>query len=643
MCGLFGWVTPEALNENQSRQSIDACFKVMHGRGPDDKGLLIHSRARGWSTVDNLKGADTVLGHLRLSILDLSPRGHQPMSSADGRYRIVYNGEVYNFKELKVELELEGHVFKSDTDTEVVLKALTHWGLSALTRFVGMFAIVLHDDLEKKVYLIRDFFGIKPLFYVKNESGMFGFASELPAIINLPEVKKKVNPQRLYDYLLFGDYDSSSETMIEGVKHVLPGHYMVIDSITANIIEETRYWKPELGVIEQLSFTDSAEKLRTQFLNSVRLHLRSDVSLGVTLSGGIDSSSITAAVRHLEPDFNLKTFTYVASGDATNEEVWANRVIKDTGAKSYKASINADEMVSDLDNLIKLQGEPFGGTSIYAQYRVSKLIKEAGVTVTLDGQGGDELLAGYCGFPGERLKSLLVQGKVLQAWSFFNATSKWPDRNKMMVFKRLVSALTPKQLYPLFWSIGQGSRMPNWLSSEWFEGQGTKFDVPMPEDIYTGSRYVHRALANQLTQKGLPALLRHGDRNSMHFSVESRVPFLTKDMAEFVLNIPEEYLIADDGTTKAVFKEAMRGIVPHQILDRRDKVGFESPEREWLQQLSPWVEETLAEASDIPVFNQEKLRQTWDEIKLGKKEFNWQVWRWLNFIRWVKLFEIEFS
>ena len=643
MCGLFGWVASQALNEYQSRQSIDACFKIMHGRGPDDKGLLVHSRDRGWSTDDDLKGADTVLGHLRLSILDLSPRGHQPMSSADNRYRIAYNGEVYNYKELREELELEGHVFESDTDTEVVLQALSHWGLSALTRFKGMFAIVLHDDVEKKVYLIRDFFGIKPLFYVKNESGLLGFASELPAIMTLPEVKKKVNPQRLYDYLLFGDYDSSAETMIEGVKHILPGHYIVIDSKTANIIEETCYWKPELGAIEELSFSDSAEKLRTQFLDNIRLHLRSDVSLGAALSGGVDSSSITAAIRHLEPDFDLKTFTYVASGKSSNEEAWANRVIKDTGAKSYTVSINADEMASDLDDLIKLQGEPFGGTSIYAQYRVFKLTKEAGVIVTLDGQGGDELLAGYSGFPGERIKSLLLQGKILQAWSFFNTTSKWPDRNKMMVFKRLVSALTPKQLYPLFWSIGQGSRMPNWLSSEWFEGQGTKFDVPMPEDIYTGSRYVHRALANQLTQKGLPALLRHGDRNSMHFSVESRVPFLTKDMAEFVLNIPEEYLIADDGTTKAVFKEAMRGIVPHQILDRRDKVGFESPDREWLQQLSPWVEETLAEASDIPVFNQEKLRQTWDEIKLGKKEFNWQVWRWLNFIRWVKLFEIEFS
>jgi len=238
MCGLFGWVASQALNEHQSRQSIDACFKTMHGRGPDDKGLLVHSRDRGWSTDDDLKGADTVLGHLRLSILDLSPRGHQPMSSADNRYRIAYNGEVYNYKELREELELEGHVFESDTDTEVVLQALSHWGLSALTRFKGMFAIVLHDDVEKKVYLIRDFFGIKPLFYVKNESGLRGFPTELPAILPLPQGKKKVNPESVSVYLSLATYDSSPETLIEGTKQIPPGHSFVLQPKKPNLIEQ---------------------------------------------------------------------------------------------------------------------------------------------------------------------------------------------------------------------------------------------------------------------------------------------------------------------------------------------------------------------------------------------------------------------
>ena len=237
MCGLFGWVSPKALGEKQNRASIDACFASMFRRGPDDRGVLAHNEANGWGTDENLEGVNAILAHLRLSILDLSPRGHQPMTSADSRYRIAYNGEVYNYRELRAELELEGLIFNTDSDTEVVLQALSHWGLSCLNRFVGMFAIALHDDIEKKLYLIRDFFGIKPLFYTKNESGLFGFASELPAILELPNVKRKINPQRLYDYLLFGDYDSISETMVEGVKHVLPGHYMVIDSRTASVLE----------------------------------------------------------------------------------------------------------------------------------------------------------------------------------------------------------------------------------------------------------------------------------------------------------------------------------------------------------------------------------------------------------------------
>jgi asparagine synthase (glutamine-hydrolysing) len=329
---------------------------VLSQRGPDDRGVLIHNNNQSWVGLDQLHSSNSVLAHLRLSILDLSNSGHQPMVSPDGRYRMVYNGEVYNYKELRKELETEGVQFKSDSDTEVVLFALIHWGLSAITRFVGMFAIAFHDDQEKKLVLIRDYFGIKPLFYCKTELGMFGFASELPAILAMPHVKKRVNPQRLYDYLLFGDYDSVAETMIEGVQHLLPGHTMVIDSETAEVLEQTRYWQPELGDIQQISFADAAEELRQLFLDNIRLHLRSDVPLGAALSGGVDSSAVTASVRFLEPDFDLKTFTYVATGSAVNEEKWADCVIKNTAAKSYKVSISAARMVSDLDDLIMVQG-----------------------------------------------------------------------------------------------------------------------------------------------------------------------------------------------------------------------------------------------------------------------------------------------
>lgn len=642
MCGLFGWVTPQKIDSNLSVRCIDDCFKLMQNRGPDDQGILIRRVDGRWNYGDQLQGANLVLAHLRLSILDLSERGHQPMVSADGRYRIIYNGEIYNYKELRTELESVGIAFSTETDTEVVLHALAHWGMDALSRFVGMFAIVLHDSLENKLTLIRDFFGIKPLFYVRANSGMFGFASELPAILALPNVKRKVNPQRLYDYLLFGDYDSQSETMIEGVKHLLPGHYMVVDGSTGAFIEEVCYWRPELGLIHELNFSQAAEKLRELFLENVRLHLRSDVALGMTLSGGVDSSAVTAAVRYLEPDCNLKTFTYVASDNALNEERWANCVIKKTGAKPHKVSVNALEMRSDLDNLIKAQGEPFGSTSIYAQYRVFQRVQKSGVTVTLDGQGADELLAGYFGFPGERLKSLLMNGKLIEAWHFFCATSQWPDRDKTMVFKRLVGVFTPKSLYSLFWTIGQGSTNPEWLDSEWFKLRGVRLGLPLVDESNAESRYVHHAMAKSLTQKGVPGLLRHGDRNSMQFSIESRVPFLTKDLAEFSLNLPEEYLIAKDGKTKAVFKEAMRGIVPEKILYRRDKIGFSTPEKQWLEQLSPWVEETLFEAEQIPVLHHAKITQIWREIMRGSRQFDWQVWRWLNFIRWATLIEVEF-
>jgi len=644
VCGLFGWVSPSSPDSEEIARAIEGCFSSMRYRGPDDRGVVaFDGKASRWNQSAPFHVANILLGHLRLSILDLSSRGHQPMVSPDGRFRVAYNGEVYNYRELKKELALEGVSFITDSDTEVVLHALIHWGISALNRFVGMFAISFYDDVENRLLLIRDHFGIKPLYYTKTQDGLIGFASEIPALLSMPGVARKLNAQRVYDYLLFGDYDSNEESIIKDVFQLQPGSYIAIDCANASVVESKSYWTPELQPLQKLTFVDAAEQLRAMFLDHIRLHLRSDVPLGAALSGGVDSSAVVASIRHLYPDFEIKTFTYVAPGSSINEEAWADCVIGATGAESFKVAVSPSEMISDLDDLILSQGEPFGSSSIYAQYRVFKLAKESGVKVTLDGQGADELFAGYYGYPGERLKSLLVEGRLLEAWRFFHATSKWPDRNKAMVFKRLLAMIAPDQIYPLLWAAEKGSLTPEWLVHDWFKQRGVRFVPAVGENVCEGRRYVHMQLAKQLTRKGVPGLLRHGDRNSMRFSIESRVPFLTREMAEFVLTLPEQYLIAADGTTKAVFKEAMRGIVPKRVLDRKDKIGFSTPEREWLQELSPWINVVFDDAMDVPLFYSGAMKQTWEEILCGKRDFSCQVWRWVNFLRWAQLLQIEYE
>lgn len=644
MCGIFGWVAGGRPVAHAGR-AIDAALNGMRHRGPDDHGVSWREPGGAWHEGAPNSGdpCDVLLGHVRLSILDLSPLGRQPMATADGRFRISFNGEVYNYLELRRELEAEGIMFRTHTDTEVVLYAFARWGLACLNRFTGMFAMAIHDQTENRLYLIRDHFGIKPLFYTAPKDGPVSFASELPVLLEFPGVKRRANAQRVYDYLLFGDYDSLEDTMIEGVRHLSPGHCLVLDCETGNILERRRYWQIDLNRKSELSFDAAAKRFRELFLDNVRLHLRSDVPLGAALSGGVDSSAVTCAIRHLEPDMPLKTFTYVAKGSSVDEERWADQVIRHVRAESFKVEVQADELVSDLDALIRAQGEPFGSTSIYAQYRVFRLAHEAGVTVTLDGQGADEMLAGYLGFPGERLKSLIVRGQLMQAWRFFQATSSWPGRSRSEVFKRLVAKFMPEWIYPLARSVGRGSVMPSWLNAEWFRERGVRFDLPRVAPVYEkGCDYVRRELARQLTQRGLPALLRHGDRNSMHFSIESRVPFLTRELVEFALSLPEHYLIDEQGRTKAVFKEAMRGIVPDAILDRRDKVGFATPEQDWLTQLDPWVRETLVSADHVPCLKGDAMNDAWEEILTGRRRFDWQVWRWLNLISWARMFEVEF-
>lgn len=644
MCGIFGWIPTPECAASDLRPVIDTLLSLLRHRGPDDRGYAVFPAAPEAPPSGEMSRLPDsfrlLLGQTRLSILDLSPAGHQPMSTPDGRFTLVYNGEVYNYLELGEELQREGVRFCSRCDTEVVLWALIRWGRKALQRFTGMFALALYDAHENRLLCARDCFGIKPLFWRQGGLG-FQFASELPALLAFPGAGATLAPLQAYRYLRFGQVASGEDTFLQDVRQLPPAHTLELDLAAPGQCRISAYWQPETQERGCRSFAAAAEELRDLFLASVRMHLRADVPLGVALSGGIDSSAVACAVRHLEPDAELHTFSFVAREAAVSEEHWAQQAAARTGAVRHMVSVEPDELLRDLDTLIAVQGEPFGSTSIYAQYRVFQLAREHGVTVTLEGQGADELLAGYYGYPGERLASLLLAGRFGGAAQFLGAVCRWPGRERGVIVRSALRELLPDKLKGVVFGLGGRNAPPAWLDSAALRERNIPL-APSDDKLqhFPGRRRVAQTLAWQLTREKIPVLLRYSDRNAMAHSVESRVPFLTRELAEFCLSLPESYLIDMEGRSKSVFREAMRGLVPTTILERRDKVGFATPERAWLECLGPWIDEQLARCGTAALLNLAAARQEWAQVREGKAPFDWRIWRWINYIRWLEIFRV---
>jgi asparagine synthase (glutamine-hydrolysing) len=439
MCGILGgyWRNPSA----DVRDRVFLAMDALHHRGPDDRG---HD---AFKIADHEKNSILHLAHTRLSILDLSSAGHQPMQSSCGRYTVVFNGEIYNYRELRNELMGKGHRFITETDTEVLISAWTEWGTDCLQRFVGMFTFTLHDSTKNILICARDAFGIKPFFYFYEPGSSFLFASEMGALFRLRGGKAVVNYQRIYDYLLHGIQDSSSDTFVAGAMHLPPAHVMEVDLCSGKINELKPWWSPRIRETSRLTFSDAAVHLRELFLSNVRLHLRSDVPVGASLSGGIDSSAIVCAMRQIEPDMPIHTFSYIADDKQISEDAWIDLINKAVGATPHKVFIRPSDLMDDLTDLIEAQGEPFNSTSIYAQYRIFKEAQASGIPVILEGQGADEILGGYQGYPGQRMRSLLERGRVPALLHFAGNWSANVSRGTKSPWRALAGQLLPECLH----------------------------------------------------------------------------------------------------------------------------------------------------------------------------------------------------
>ncbi len=569
MCGIFGFAG------SPDRQLLGRMAAVLVHRGPDDAG--------------SLERPVVSLGHRRLGVID-RVGGHQPVANEDESVWLVQNGEIYNFRELRAELEAAGHRFRTQSDSEVIVHAYEEWGPTCVTRFNGMWAFALADLREGEGTLIlnRDHLGIKPLYYARSpQSGRLLFASEIKALLQDAELDVVPDEQMVFDYLKHGFHDHRTETFFTGVFRVPAATWIEVSlgrrapaagddagpaSATTGStapgplpapLAATPYWVPEL---REDGNPDPAD-FRRRFRDAVERRLVAEVPVGSCLSGGLDSTTVVSFMSELleegAPDATslrgqLKTFSAVFDGDPIDEREYIEMAVASTGADTTYTRPTSPEFVDEMRDFIWHQEEPIVSTGPYAQWCVMRSAREQ-VTVLLDGQGGDELLAGYVPYQLVYLRQLLRQGRVAEL------------RREAAAARDVLWPLTRRRL---------GQRRKR-LSLCHLLRPGFVNRVSDPGYGRSQADLKQRLLQDLLTYS-LPCLLRYEDRNSMAFSIESRVPYLDQELVDHILSLPDTAIIKD-GWSRWILREALKGTLPERIRRRRWKVGFTTPEMRWIK------------------------------------------------------------
>ena len=633
MCGLAAVVTlPGAKVAPDLLRRFD---RLLAHRGPDGSGVATFLRD---GTPANEAAADVALLHRRLAIIDLDRRADQPMASADGRYVLVFNGEIYNYVELRAELAALGHGFRTTSDTEVLIAAFAQWGSAALDRFTGMFAFILLDRRKRELFLARDPFGIKPLFWAVGRQCV-AVASEIAPLLDVPGVGRAMDLAQTSLFLAAGHTDAGQRTMFAGVRSLPAGTWATMSLDTPAAPAPVQYWRPRIAP-DTRPFAAAARDLRELFLGSIRLHLRSDVPVGIALSGGVDSSAIVAAARAVGGSaLAIHTFSFAAEGSDVDETPFIDLAAQAAQACATRVAIKPEEIVADIDDLVASQGEPFGSLSIYAQHRVMQLAAKSGIKVMLDGQGADELFAGYRPYLARRLSELIARLRFGAAIRLVRAMLRQPGV-KAGLIAQAVEPAVPARLRATARMLAGKPLLAPWIDGTWFADRGLLQTGAPPR---WRANFLHESLVQSLTETVLPALLRYEDRNSMAFSIESRVPFLTTQLADFAYAQASEHLVDGRATQKAVLRAAMRGLVPDAILDRRDKIGFATPDRLWGGALRPWFRRVLGSdtARALPWLRSQVALDALDRRVARSDAFGFDLWRTVNLIRWIETFEVS--
>jgi asparagine synthase (glutamine-hydrolysing) len=608
MCGIAGYLS----RRNVSTGLVEAMTSRLAHRGPDASAIALFASATGsaWRSFDGTAApteADVALGHRRLSIIDLSERGRQPMTNARADAWIIFNGEIYNYIELRAELIARGHAFATATDTEVILAAYREWGHAALHKLNGMFAFAIWDARAGELFCARDRLGVKPFYYWADDD-TFVFGSEIKALFAHPAVPRVPNGGVIHDYLAFKQCDHTNETFFAGVLPLPAGHYLVAKPGRGFTLQ--RWW--DVAVNDEVD--DEAEtrdrriaEFHELLQDAIRIRLRSDVPVGTCLSGGLDSSSIAIianklifnehAIDHSLIGDHQKTFSACFDDARFDERAFIRLVLGVTGADSYLIFPSVDGLWRDLDRLLWFMDEPFQSTSQYSQHCVMRRVGEAGVKVTLDGQGADELLAGYPAYNATLLSTLIARGKLASTTHEARAILAMGGRGRSVAqlllrvgFGLLPFGASVRRILAPLTRVAPESRLGAVIRPE-FAARFSARRAEQLEQQAANLRDFPRRLYHDVFHNSLPALLRYEDRNSMAFSIEARTPFLDYRLVEHAFSLPMSHKIRD-GWTKRVLRDAMPAL-PDEIRWRKDKKGFVTPEALWLRHGRERVRDTL--------------------------------------------------
>jgi asparagine synthase (glutamine-hydrolysing) len=599
MCGIAGTV-----GGPPDRQLLERMAESMWKRGPDGQGVWLDEQAG--------------IACRRLAIIDLHERSNQPLHL--GPLHIVFNGEIYNYKELREELRGLGHGFETEGDVEVLLHAWEEWGEGALERVNGMFAFAIWNDSDSSLVLASDPFGEKPLYYAVTRHGLV-FASDIKALLLDPAVSAAANEDALALFFSRGAMPPPAESFLSGIVQLPAAH---VARWQRGRLETRRYWHPR-RVDVPADYQEATSRLRDLMHDSIRLRLRSDVPVGTSLSGGVDSSCVVALAAEIAGDHTRHAFTARFPGFERDEWCYAEQVARLANVVEHHAvEPTGDDLLRELETFVLDQEEPVGSASVYAQWCVMRSAKEAGVVVLLDGQGGDELFGGYpiaAGFalrasgPATTLRELVASPRRAGQVGRSFAMDLLPSRLRTLYWERISTPYAAADVAAS--AARQRSRLEDWIRE---------------------ARPLRRELLTQAFETSLPQLLRYGDRSSMAHSRELRLPFLDRRVAEFALSLPSRFLYRD-GVSKRILRDLARDLVPDSVLSRRDKVAYEPPQRDWLD--APAFRERIAEVLLDPSARSRGLydsRPIEEDFRAGAWRDPDGIWRALNAELWIRAF-----
>ena len=601
MCGIGG-----ILGYNSTAHSIESMLSKISHRGPDG--------------IRFFKQGNIEFGHARLSIIDLTESANQPMIDPSSGNIIVFNGEIFNYVELKASLR-NHYSFLTESDTEVILAAYSVWGIECLQKLQGMFALALFDKKVNKVLLVRDRFGIKPLYYRKIKDCLF-FASEIKAIVNIDGIDEEVSEVKAYEFLANRQLDVNSQTLFQSVNQILPAHFAWV-SEGGKIDVPCEYWQfPLLG---RAKFTkETSFQLKEVFSDTIKLHLRSDVPVGSFLSGGIDSSSITCFSLQNNQQSDLHTFSAILPYFHP-ENILIDDVLNTSKRLiAHKFLLDGTNFFDDIPNIIYHHDEPIMDGSMYAHYKICELAKHNKIKVLLSGSGGDELFGGYASHIYAHHAGLLTQFRIKEYFKNIRKIKSEPSNNyENIVFKSLYECL------PV--------RLRRFVKNQQLQKRNGHLQVkPFVKHFhFEHSDPYYANLLNNYKSWTVPPYLHYEDRNSMAFGIETRVPFMDHKLIEFVLQFASDELI--NGNSKSLMRKSFTGIVPDSVLQQKGKYGFPSPIDHALQ--------TDKKGREIffDLYKATPLLDTKNTAKIAKKFYSGQgnlttFWRILSYIMWYDIF-----